>query len=759
MVDINLAALAIPGLKIAGDSTLDFANNAVTGLFRKVKSSLAKTPKFQYGDYIERDHLRLIRFVEDSSLDLGQSDLVMALETYPIGPKCPPFVAISYTWGRPELVLPGTPEKYAPVELRPSWVNRARLDLTPNLHDCLSQLRKLHPPGTYFWADAVCINQQNKQEIAQQMGIMDLVYSRSWKTVVWLGKKTSTTADAISLLSRDAEAVKKGALQLLESQVAGRFQEPISVIDTTPFWQFGITPIDMHGWKTLSDIFSRRWFGRCWMVQEVALSKNVEVLCGDLFIGWDTIAWFSCFIGLSHTAITFLQHCVNDLKLGMTAMGMIYAVSLHLVRLWYQGPKFERAGLLKELDFSAGMVEGGPGSVLMKLIIGSNGFSSSERRDRMYAFHGILHAMTGFDYKTHPHFMPDYADSTSDAAVIERVVKAMIEESGALHPVSLAGEAGYNLIYPRLYELPSWIPDFQGARQHMPLLGASLRRTREYDASGRKLQVSSGSSSFLFDPANSRKVWVSGVNLGPITFHADSWESMSLRHRFQKSVELLTSVPYVYAPTGQNIIEVFWRTLCTDSDMASRPAHDELATYFREWFGFHVFTALMLDLVSPKNIVAKPTEALEDFFRLNAGLEELARRNNSLVPSQAELRSRLADIGHRAAGLADRKALYGAKEYTANWKRASERFEVFGLYYANYKKVFATARGYMGSGHQSLQAGQTVWVLAGCPTPMVLRPDGQNPACYRVVGDAYVHGVMFGESISTTTKWDRICLV
>ena len=41
--------------------------------------------------------------------------------------------------------------------------------------------------------------------------------------------------------------------------------------------------------------------------------------------------------------------------------------------------------------------------------------------------------------------------------------------------------------------------------------------------------------------------------------------------------------------------------------------------------------------------------------------------------------------------------------------------------------------------------GDEVWILAGCPCPMVLRPSGTRQGCFKVLANAYVFGAMYGE--------------
>jgi hypothetical protein len=56
----------------------------------------------------------------------------------------------------------------------------------------------------------------------------------------------------------------------------------------------------------------------------------------------------------------------------------------------------------------------------------------------------------------------------------------------------------------------------------------------------------------------------------------------------------------------------------------------------------------------------------------------------------------------------------------------------------------ATKDGRMGVGPYLAQAGDTVVVMFGAPFCLLLRPVGHQ---YRLVGDAYVHGVMHGELV------------
>lgn len=57
---------------------------------------------------------------------------------------------------------------------------------------------------------------------------------------------------------------------------------------------------------------------------------------------------------------------------------------------------------------------------------------------------------------------------------------------------------------------------------------------------------------------------------------------------------------------------------------------------------------------------------------------------------------------------------------------------------------FTTANGMVGLGPANLQPGDMVAIIFGCSLPLVLRETYQQ---FRLVGPAYVHGIMHGEYI------------
>jgi hypothetical protein len=60
------------------------------------------------------------------------------------------------------------------------------------------------------------------------------------------------------------------------------------------------------------------------------------------------------------------------------------------------------------------------------------------------------------------------------------------------------------------------------------------------------------------------------------------------------------------------------------------------------------------------------------------------------------------------------------------------------------RKLFSTGNGFLGLGPRVLKEGDVCCILFGAPVPFVLRRVGDQ---YKLVGEAYVHGVMKGEAV------------
>jgi len=99
--------------------------------------------------------------------------------------------------------------------------------------------------------------------------------------------------------------------------------------------------------------------------------------------------------------------------------------------------------------------------------------------------------------------------------------------------------------------------------------------------------------------------------------------------------------------------------------------------------------------------------------------------------------SRIADIAARDTSFTGSEGYVGL-EGMLEWRR--ENNIAFGR-----RRLFRTSTELLGLGPMDMVIGDEVWILAGAKMPFVLR--SLENGRYRLLGQAYVHGVMHGEAV------------
>ncbi|KAJ5065955.1 heterokaryon incompatibility protein-domain-containing protein [Bipolaris maydis] len=121
-----------------------------------------------------------------SSLDIeaAQFRTFALLPGYELDPICctfsthslhenPAYETISYAWGDAR-------------DTEGIFVDKAKLEIPRSLATCLRHLRNASD-AMILWADAICIDQKNNQEKAQQVKMMGDIFRRCTSVYIWLG--------------------------------------------------------------------------------------------------------------------------------------------------------------------------------------------------------------------------------------------------------------------------------------------------------------------------------------------------------------------------------------------------------------------------------------------------------------------------------------------------------------------------------------------------------------------------------------------
>ncbi|KAK0625804.1 heterokaryon incompatibility protein-domain-containing protein [Immersiella caudata] len=200
------------------------------------------------------DFIRLIRLPPRASSQPSGDDAPVVQCDLIITPRasCPPYTAISYSWGR--------------NETNSILVNDGQFHRVSNTIEQV--LRQLQPKGdasSFFWLDQLCINQQDGAEKSEQAQQMRNIYSEAAVVVVWLGP----AADGSDTL-----------LKHIQSVVHARRTNNHGAIFLAHYNTQRLLEIT-RSFRTLCE---RECWTRLWVMQEYAMGKNLRIACGNFII-------------------------------------------------------------------------------------------------------------------------------------------------------------------------------------------------------------------------------------------------------------------------------------------------------------------------------------------------------------------------------------------------------------------------------------------------------------------------------------------
>jgi len=172
------------------------------------------------------------------------------------------YEALSYVWGSEKDPIP--------ITVNQKWT----VKITQNLFTALKHLRLADKPRL-MWIDAVCINQDDLQERAQQVTLMRKIYEQAGQIVVWLGPEEDDSALALDWLQMISDDVEVDWLN-------NTMSSPWGADDC--FW-FVKGEREREGLALLA-LLRRVWFERLWIRQEVFMARRAVVRCGGGEISW-----------------------------------------------------------------------------------------------------------------------------------------------------------------------------------------------------------------------------------------------------------------------------------------------------------------------------------------------------------------------------------------------------------------------------------------------------------------------------------------
>lgn len=358
-------------------------------------------PPYQHSQIHADQQIRLFTFSKTSNSTI----ISISITDYFLRDKnLPQFNCISYTWN-------GT------CRSSPIYTSSGFLNVTRNLWDALRRLKKKRRyKSLTFWADQICVNQERgsdaEAEKAQQVLLMGKIFRKAESVICWLGEEDEFTQEAYNILNGWARVGEDGKLR---DRLAKELTDDVLRRKQT---KEGLGPI--------ARLFSRPWWKRIWILQEIYVPRDPVVVCGSFAIGWERLS--NAFLNLTETFFG---------TLAAEALGDDFQYALKMFVL-YRSQKSGRIQLSTLLEHSA----------IRK---------ATDQRDLVYGLLGIAQQQ-GFQYPK-----PDYDDNVKSWHVFMRYTRAIIARENSLQVLNY-NKKGFSK------QVPTWAFYPQDISRDKPVL-------------------------------------------------------------------------------------------------------------------------------------------------------------------------------------------------------------------------------------------------------------------------------------------------
>ena len=192
----------------------------------------------------------------------------------------PQYEALSYEWG-------------SSTHRKEIFANGHPIEVRENLWNALDALR-FKEDSRVLWIDAICINQTDVSERNHQVQQMTDIYSQASCVLAWLGTVTPQSRVAMAHLRKLNALLHKP-------------NPSVSKMARSP-----------QKWDAVLSLFQNSYWNRVWIVQEIGLAKEIQVIFGEDQISWDAIQ--GLVLWLDSTNLSIFPKAAKFVKKSLPAM-------------------------------------------------------------------------------------------------------------------------------------------------------------------------------------------------------------------------------------------------------------------------------------------------------------------------------------------------------------------------------------------------------------------------------------------------------
>lgn len=327
----------------------------------------------------------------------------------------------------------------------------------------------------------------------------------------------------------------------------------------------------------------------------------------------------------------------------------------------------------------------------------------TEPRDKVY---GMLGICSPYDI---PKVRVDYSDRYHVTQLFQDIVEHAIT---SFNPGQILRHVDHDSV-----DLPSWVPDWRMPRR-TTVLGSSHT---SYRADGiLKLRWSKGKvvSKIYSRSLGWKELQVTGLPFDTLETLSGAFEDPDL------------------SPTAENeTLQIILEFVANLKDYPS-PNTD-----------FSAFWQTLVAGMDERRMLKCP----DSFAEIFSYILDLTTGNKGSMSGQTYTRRQTLPKGR---GGLDEDKLRSRKPRSAG--DTFQRVRTAMIHATKNRRLGGTANGYIGLFPEHSQAGDGVFILAGCHTPHILRPRGDEK--FKLVGECYVHGIMGGEAIGPNPDLQDVIL-
>jgi hypothetical protein len=668
--------------------------------------------KMPYWNFIR--HFRLGLGGEYSTIRLGQPDyqyetlqpgFIRVLDVLPRDPSLGPYIiakmrhvqledakydAISYTWGNP-------------IKSKGILINGKWFSVTENAFGVIEDRVSLLHKRT-IWIDCICINQEDDQEKSQQVVMMDEIYRKANRAILWLGDIPDGIM-AFSLVEDLCRRVKR------EKAGEGKKYE-LQLNNATRIWLLEFYNKFDPRFSALARILGHPYFCRLWIIQEITFSKEVHMRCGTCWLNWPEFEW-AVFLLLSSK---YRRLVGSDNVL----WSMQRAAVLSQIQ---QISSFRHK--LKDNDASARLPLG---SILADTSIAD----ATDKRDLVYGLLSMSKAAE--DAK----LVPNYTIDTTQ--VFKNTAKYLLVNS-ELEDVLYGAGVGY----PReTAEIPSWIPDWACQPRVNRLRKKGVFTYNASNGRSQSIQTPDTDSILMRGISFDQISILSSRCLSPENpnMHSSGWKDIAVEILFLETEtrELTERLPDIYLNGHQSRQEALWRTKLGDR---SRKIEKIKPGIFSD-------NPNPTETEDEKGTFDRPAplerwiQALRMYEQVVSGMKVAGLTSQLFLAADGQYSADIALV--RLKELIRPMNAEQLKALGAIINELRDYFEAMCLTSAG-RKFAITEKGYMALVPPLSQVGDKVCILFNMDVPFILRQVPESVSMhYQIVGESYVHGIMDGEA-------------